>query len=278
MEGLVLVIFYGSILFCIFACIYKIVYYARFPMHLRWEVYRRSSVYESAGWWRKKGITGGQKIGGAARDILSLRDYFNNNRLFWLALYPFHLGVYSLITWHVWLFVYPPVTQKDWLVEYSLLWGHISTGLMFTGALGVLVMRFVIKSLRTTYPRRHYFKWLMIMAAAGTGFIAVEYYFNGAMADVLDYVRVQLQFNMAEKMNPPLMPSLHALTVSAVLVYLPFSHALRLFLRYYHEWRWDYLPVLRSARAAKNTKNMLEYPVTWAAEHAAAGIFWKDLT
>ena len=197
--------------------------------------------------------------------------------MFWLPLYPFHLGVYLLVTWHAWLLIYPLIFRQAWPVEYSLVWGHTATGLMFAGALGVLAVRLTVPSLRATYPRRHYLKWLAIIAAAGTGYVAVEYYFNGAMADVVGYVRGQLQFDMAEKMRPPLLPSLHVLTVSAVLVYLPFSHAVRLLFRYYHEWRWGFIPLLNSKRVRDNTENMLGYPVTWAAKHAAGYAYWKDI-
>ena len=277
MHGLVLVIFYGSILFCIFGIAYKIIVYARFPMHLRWEIYKNSSVYEKTDWWRKKSIGQGQKSDGLFKNVITLNEYYKNNKSFWLPLYPFHLGVYLLITWHAWLFIYPLVFRKDGPVGYSLIWGHTATGLMFVGALGVLGSRLFSRSLRTTYPRWHYLKWLMIMAAAATGFVAVQYYFNGVMGNVLGYVRGQLQFNWAEKMNPPLFTSLHALSVCAVLIYLPFSHAVRLFFQFYHEWRWNYIPSLRSARVSKRIKNMLEYPVTWAAKHAPAGTLWKDL-
>jgi nitrate reductase gamma subunit len=276
-NGAVLVIFYGSILFCIIAGAYKVINYARYPMHLRWEIYKNGSVYENTGWRQKNGIGAGRKIGDSLQNIASLKEYYKNNRLFWLALYPFHLGVYLLITWHAWLFIYSLVFRQEWPVAYSLVWGHASTALMFAGSLGVLVMRLAVPSLRSTYPRRHYLKWLIIMAAAGTGFFAVQYYFNGVMLDVLTYVRGQLQFNMAEKMNPPLLPSLHVLTLSAVLIYLPFSHMIRLFFRYYHDWRWNYVPALRSARVGNNIKNMLELPVTWVAKHASVGTLWKDL-
>jgi hypothetical protein len=117
----------------------------------------------------------------------------------------------------------------------------------------------------------------MIMAAAGTGFYAVQYYFNGVMADVLGYVRGQLQLNMAEKMNPPLLTSLHVLTVAVVLVYLPFSHALRLFFRYFHELRWNYVPALNNPRVSRHTNDTLEYPITWSAKHVPTGMAWKDI-
>ncbi len=277
MGGVVLVIFYGSILFCIAASLYKIYTYARFPVHLRWEIYKAGSVYELSNWWKRKGIGSREKIGNMLKNVVSLREYYKNNKLFWAPLYPFHLGVYLLITWHAWLFIYPLVTQKEWPVGYSLIWGHTATGLIFAGALGVLALRIFNRSLRVTYPKLHYLKWVMILLAAGTGYIAVEYYFNGVMADVLGYVRGQLQFDMAEKMNPPLLTSLHVLTVAAVLVYLPFSHAVRLFFQYYHEWRWNYIPSIHSMSVSKNVRNKLEYPITWAAKHVPAGVAWKDI-
>ena len=180
-----MVIFYGSILFCIIASLYKMYTYARFPVRLRWEVYKAGSVYELSNWWTRKGITSGQKLGNMVKNAAVLKDYYKNNKLFWAPLYPFHLGVYLLITWHIWLFIYPLLFQKEWPVGYSLIWGHTATGLMFAGALGVLALRIFSRTLRATYPKRNYLKWLIIMLAAGTGYIAVEYYFNGVMAEYL---------------------------------------------------------------------------------------------
>jgi nitrate reductase gamma subunit len=276
-NGLVLAVFYGSILFCIVTSIYKLYKFSRYPLHLRWEIYRAGSVYESPRWWEKEGIRRRDKVNGTIKDIATLRDYYRSNRLYWLPLYIFHLGVFLLITWHAWLFLYAFFTSGGWMADLALAWGHTATFLMGAGALGALLLRTFSLPLRVTYPRRHYLKWLVMLAVAGTGYYAVQYYFNGAMGEVLGYVRGQLQFNMAEKMSPPFFTSLHVLSVAAVLVYLPFSHMLRLFFRYYHEWRWNYIPALRSKAVSRQIKKQMEYPVTWPAKHVPAHAAWKDI-
>ena len=50
MGGLVLIIFYGSIFFCIVTYLIKIYRYAKLPLPLRSEIYKGSFVYEQAGW------------------------------------------------------------------------------------------------------------------------------------------------------------------------------------------------------------------------------------
>jgi nitrate reductase gamma subunit len=147
LSGLVVAIFYGSILFCIVASVIKLIGYARFPIHLRWEIHKHSSAYEFEGWWKEQRLVQKGKFGGTVKDIAGLRGYYKNNRAFWVPLFPFHLGVYLLVLWHAWLFIYPLVFSQPWPVNYSLFWGHTATALMFFGAAGVLFSRLFSRAL-----------------------------------------------------------------------------------------------------------------------------------
>jgi nitrate reductase gamma subunit len=159
----------------------------------------------------------------------------------------------------------------------ALIWGHTAAGLIIIGAVGILIKRIVDRKLSVSYPRLNYLKWVLIILALGSGFFAVQYFFNGSMADVTAYVRQQLTFDMQDKLNPALMTSLHVLTVAAILVYLPFSHPLRLFFRYYYKMRWDSVSSIAGGRADKATREQLEYPVVWSASHIPSVKAWKYL-
>ena len=278
MGGLVLAIFYGSIIFCIVTFLIKLYRYAKLPLPLRSEIYKEGSIYEQASWWPRSGTSIKGKFKAALIDILALSGYYHHNKRFWFVLYPFHLGIYLLILWHVWLFIFPLVAVNTGSLDYALIWGHIATGLIFTGALGILIQRIADKKLRASYPRWNYFKWAFIILALGSGLVAVQYYFNGSMVDVIAYVKYQLAFDMQAKLNPPLMTSLHVLAVSAVLIYLPLNnHTMRVFFRNYQKIRWDSIPNVEGGRVDKATRGQLRYPMVWSASHIPAVKAWKDL-
>jgi hypothetical protein len=53
MDIVIIFLFYGSILFCLTASTIKIVGFVTTPLHLKWEYYNGSSVYESMEWWTR---------------------------------------------------------------------------------------------------------------------------------------------------------------------------------------------------------------------------------
>ena len=52
----VVYIFYGSMVFFAIAVLVRLFLFVRAPIHLRWEFYRGSSVYEQSEWWTKGGV------------------------------------------------------------------------------------------------------------------------------------------------------------------------------------------------------------------------------
>jgi len=277
MGGFVFAVFYGSIAFCAIALIVKMVKYARAPLHLRWEYYRGSSTYESIDWWTKPHVGYGEKLRSAAADILFLRGYFQRNRAFWYWLYPFHLGLYLLVVWHVYLFIVPLVTSVDASSTVGVAFGHIAASLLFIGAAGILIKRLTDKELRLYYNPLHYFKWLFILVTLAGGFYAVQVYFGGNMAGVFGYVREQLAFEFEHKLHPPVVTALHVLFVSPWLIYLPLGHVMQIFFRYYHEVRWDHVPNTRGSSIERRIQKLLNQRVQWSAPHIQTGRKWGEV-
>jgi nitrate reductase gamma subunit len=277
MSGLVLTVFYGSIGFCLIAYLIKLFRYITMPLPLRSDLYKGSSVYEQPSWWPRSGTSFKVKLMGTLKDILLQEGYYRHNRRFWYVLYPFHLGIYLLLLWHIWLFIFPQVAAGTGNLDYALIWGHTATGLIFIGAVGILIKRITDKKLRETYARLHYLKWALIILTLGSGIFVVQFYFSGSMIDLTAYVKQQLTFNIQDKLNPPLMASLHVLSVAAVLIYLPFSHPLRALLRYYYKMRWESVSGTAGGRVEKVTRGQLQYPVVWSAKHIPSMKTWKDL-
>lgn len=278
MGGLILFVFYGSILFFIMSSILRGVKYASAPLHLHWELYDGSSVYELTDWWAKMENTLGKKLRSTVLDILFLREFYRRNRRFWYPLYGFHAGLYLLILWHAWLFVSAGFTNIETASSLGWMWGTFATALMFLGGVGILLMRMTDLDLSVYYPPIHYLKWIFILLTLIGGAFAVNIHFHSSMPALLKYVREQVTFSDFEhKLHPALAPALHVLFASVWLIYLPFSHVFQLFFRYYHHIRWDDVPNRRGGEVERKVKELLERPVTWSGPHIPAGKRWKEV-
>ena len=273
----VLVLFYGSAIFCLIAIAVMMVKYARAPLHLHWEFYRGSSVYELPDWWTKTHRDLGGKIKSAVIDILFLREYYHRNRAFWYVLFIFHAGLYLLVFWHIWLFASAATIDIENAPMWGIVWGHVATGLVFIGAVGILIRRITDEDLRVFYPPIHYIKWVFVIIALAGGFYAVFFYFGGNTAAVLEYVKHQLAFELESKINAPVATSIHLLVVVPWLIYLPFSHMMKVFLKYYHQLRWDDKANVRGSDVEKQIKELLNKPVSWAAPHIQSGKKWAEV-
>ncbi len=128
---------------------------ARTPLHLHWELYKGSSIYELTEWWAKTHNPFGEKLWSMILDILSLREFYRRNRRFWYPLFIFHVGLYLLILWHLWLFIGAVVASAETASSFGWVWGTCATALTFIGGAMILWMRVTdkeLKGLLSTYP------------------------------------------------------------------------------------------------------------------------------
>src|SRR5271157_653690 len=268
MGALVVVLFYGSILFCIVFATARLIRIYRLPLHIKWEFYRDSSVYEQVEWWTKPQIGFWQKAGAMMLDVLFLRDYYDKNRGFWIYLYTFHVGIYLLIVWHAWLFLVAPFVDPETASSVGLFLGHVATALAFVGGLSILIKRATDEELSVYYPPIHYVKWVAMLLTLASGFYAIYFYFNNETPALLKYVQSQVTFSDLEhKLHPPPATATHVLFASIWLVYLPYSHIMRLFLRYYHYLHDDEVPNVRGGAMEKRIGRLLGQPVAWSGSH-----------
>jgi nitrate reductase gamma subunit len=278
MGGMILFIFYGSILFFMIATGLRVRRSVNGPIHLHWELYRGSSIYESTEWWTKAKDPFGQKLCSMVLDLLFLREFYRRNRRLWYPLYAFHAGLYLLILWHVWLFFSSVVTNIETASSLGWIWGTFATALTFLGGVTILWMRIADPDLRVYYPPIHYLKWIFILLTLIGGAFAVDIHFHSSMPALLKYVREQVTFaDFEHKLHPAVGPALHVLFASLWLIYLPFGHVFQLFFRYYHYLRWDGVPNTRGGEIERRVKELLERPVTWSGPHIPVGKRWKEV-
>jgi nitrate reductase gamma subunit len=248
------------------------------PIHLHWELYQGSSIYELTEWWGKTHSTFGPKLWSMLLDILFLREFYHRNRKLWYPLYVFHFGLYLLILWHVWLFIRSVTLEIEGASAFGWVWGTFSTLLTFTGGIAILIMRIKDEELKVYYPPIHYVKWIFLLLTLVGGVIAVDIHFKSSMPALLKYVREQVTFaNFEHKLHPSFGPALHIGFASVWLIYLPFSHVFQLFFRYYHYLRWDDVPNARGGVIENSVKKLLEQPVTWSAPHIQSGKQWREV-
>jgi len=278
MGGVILFIFYGSILFFIIATALRVRRCVNAPIHLHWELYKGGSIYELTEWWTKTHSTSGKKFWFMILDILFLREFYYRNRRFWYPLYVFHIGLYLLILWHAWLFIRAVVGDIETVSIFGWIWGTFSTLLTFIGGIAILIMRMRDEELKVYYPPIHYLKWIFLLLTLVGGVYAVDVHFKSSMPALLKYVREQVTFSDFErKLHPAFGPALHILFASVWLVYLPFSHLFQLFFRYYHYLRWDDVPNIRGSEMERRIKEHLERPATWSALHIQSGKRWREI-
>jgi len=278
MGGLILFIFYGSILFFIIAmalCVRKCI---NAPVHLHWELYKGSSIYELTEWWTKTHTTLGGKVWSVILDILFLREFYYRNRRFWYPLFVFHIGLYLLIFWHLWLFIRAVIASPETASGFGWMWGTAATAMTFVGGAVILWMRVKDEDLKIHYPPIHYLKWVFILLTLLGGVYAVDLHFKSSVPALLKYVREQITFaDFEHKLRPSLAPALHILFASVWLIYLPFSHVFQLFFRYYHYLKWDEVPNLRGSEIERRVKEHLGRPVNWSAPHIQSGKRWREV-
>ena len=278
MGAMILFIFYGSILFFILAMALRVRECVNAPVHLHWELYKGSSVYELKEWWGKTHNTFGGKLWSMLLDLLFLREFYHRNRRFWYPLYVFHLGLYLLILWHAWLFIRAVTVEIEAASVFGWVWGTFSTLLTFIGGIAILIMRIKDEEVKVYYPPIHYVKWIFLLLTLIGGVYAVDVHFKSSMPSLLKYVREQMTFaDFEHKLHPSLAPALHVLFASVWLIYLPFSHVFQLFFRYYHFLRWDDVPNVRGSEVGRRIKEHLERPATWSASHIQSGKRWSEV-
>ena len=166
MGSSILFFFYGSIVFFVIATLRRGEQTVNAPLHLHWELYKGSSVYETYGLvdedpqplWRKardddSGYSFSERILSPEQEILVSPLCFSR-------------GLYLLILWHVWLFVRSVVTNIETASAFGWVWGTFATLLTFVGGAIILIMRMTDEDLKVYYPPIHYVKWVFVIAHA----------------------------------------------------------------------------------------------------------------
>jgi nitrate reductase gamma subunit len=263
--------------------------YARYPVHLRWELYpiahEEHRAYggfylEEPEWWprsRGKRLIG--EITFMMQEIFLFRQCFMRNRSLWFVSYPLHMGVYLLAIWFFLLicgtlmnFTDNPVAAGSTAVvgritySVTVVIGVLSFVLGTFGSIGLLVQRLAKRSLRIYSSIADYLNLICLAAVFGSGLYA--WYLNDRGFDIIrGYVEDLITFNRLSNMSPA--TAIHIILTALFIAYLPFTRMIHFVAKYFafHHVRWDDKPNNRGSHLERQLEKLLKQPIMWSAPH-----------
>jgi nitrate reductase gamma subunit len=298
-EALYIVIGAAALVF-VTASTARAVWYARHPMHLRWELYPvpheaparaayGGSHFETSEWWRVPGrVNRWGEWAFMAREIAFLYALREFNRPLWYRSFPFHAGLYLLV-----------VAVAGQVVEAALgaftggapggmvgalLRGSCTvlgaTGLVLAvgGAASLLVYRRTNPALRAATTPGDLFNLVFFIVALGlvmAGSLTAPPEAPGVRAVAAGLLTWETTLRV-----PWMLAT--GLVLSALLAaYIPLTHMSHFIGKYftYHAVRWNDQPLRGNAKIAAALAESLAYRSRWAAGHVASGqtASWADV-
>lgn len=271
---------------------------ARMPLHLRWDLYPiphekgkgdyGGSYYEEIDWWTKPisfSLFGELKA--TFKEAILIQSLYHHNRPLWSFSFPFHLGLYSLIGFGVFLIVgavlqlagvavAPAAGIVGALVHYlTLILGVIGFILGAIGSLGLFLSRMTKAILRNCSVVGDYFNLLLLFVVFVSGIYAWSTADPGFQS-LRAFCVAMISFQSA-----PAIPTAVAtlLVVTAIFfLYMPFTHMTHVVGKYftYHHVRWQDEPNIRGSKIEKAVAQALGYKIEWSAAHVKTGGTWAE--
>ena len=235
---------YAGAMVFLAGCLARALWYARQPVHLRWEIYPVPH-----------GRPAELKI--MLPEILFLKGLWEFNRRMWYVSYPFHLGLYLVGLAVALALAVPPAAGVA---------GAAGLVLVLVGSLGILVRRLSSRELRiyTTSCDLLHLAWF---AATSALLLAGSLWRPEGTAGPLAILRGAATFDAA--LRPPPLLAFGALSGTLLLAYIPMTHMSHFIAKYftYHAVRWD---ERAAAGLRRRMAEYLTYRPDWSAPHVGA--------
>jgi nitrate reductase gamma subunit len=263
--------------------------YQTMPLHLRWELYPVAheghkahyggSFFEETEWYNKKRTV--DRVSEAKHmlpEMIFLSALWHHNKALWFRSFPFHFGMYNMIGFLVLLNV-GAVMQIAGMdvgatagalgaaVHYlTIITGFFGMGLGVIGAMGLLQRRLTDENLKDFTKPSDLFN-LVFLGGAFVLLLAAGIT-NPTFAVFREWVVSVLTLNLAFAPADMLTSAAIALS-SLAIAYIPLTHMAHFVVKYftYHNIRWDDAPNMPGSDFEPRIGEVLNYPVTWAADH-----------
>ncbi len=290
MTWFVYLIAYLSVIVFTAAVLGRFISYLRNPIHVRWELYpvahegKRAewggSYLEEVDWWKKErefSLVGELKV--MVPEILLLKAVWEHNRPLWFVTYPFHLGLYILCAFLGVLIVGvmlqlagislgSGIAPGSVVMALMSLLGPLGLILTFSGAFGLFVKRLTDPDMRTYSSFGHFFNLTLFMIST-TVALLTWLFVDPSFSMLSGFFTGLITFDFIELTHPLFIAQL---VIAFLLVaYIPNTHMAHFFMKYflYHDIRWGDKPNVGTPETDAKINTVLNYPVSWSAEHIA---------
>ncbi len=286
--------------YCFIVLVYtiKIIKYLKLPVHLRWELYPviheekyqyGGSCFEDVNWWEKiKKKNWSRGVVYLLKEYFTLKNYLTRNLLYWIGLFPWHIGFIFIIIFHILCFFgalsmvlgisISPGSQDLWgriLYYVILLTGVLSFVAGTLGSIFIIINRIVDKNLRTYATPLNFFMYLFTLIVFLSGFYS-WYFVDPHMSEYREFWKGLITFQFVG-VNTATM--VHIILFDLFLIYLPFTRSLHYITRFFAFYliRWDDEPNIRGGELEKRLIEQLNKNVSWSGPHIESGKRWSDL-
>jgi nitrate reductase gamma subunit len=291
---------YVSILVFIVLVIKKIIKYSSMPIHLRWELYPVAheagkykyggSYFEEPEWWNRKNKKNHlNELLVMFEEIFLLKGVYKHNKKLWLFSFPFHLGLYLIVTTFVLItgsaildinsvisFTSAQTTGGSIIFYLIDITGYSGLALTFVGAVGLIIKRISDTKYKFYNTPLDFINLIFIIVLIVSVFLTLIFsnpYFNLSK----EFVKNLLTFNFINISSTLFI--IHVVLISLFLLYFPLTRMMHLFAKYftYHSVRWDDKPNVKGGKLEKRIKEALDFGVSWSAPHMKSGKTWAEI-
>ncbi|MFC2002454.1 hypothetical protein ACFLV4_00685 [Chloroflexota bacterium] len=290
---------YVSYIFVIAAYSFKVSKIARMPLHLRWELYpvphekgyqHGGSYFEELEWWSKP------REKNTLRSALYLlkqyflfSGYFHRKREYWLSLYPWHIGFYLIVLFHILTFFGALTMVTTDITISSISTSSLGIGLYYLtlvvavssfvlgsfGSIGMLIERLTNRDLKDYASPLNYFNYTFFLIVFLSGLFSWAF-FDPTLSAYREFwgSLITLQYMPVEPAT-----YIHIMLFSLFLIYLPFTrstHYITILFAYFSVL-WGDKPNLRGSEIERKIEGVLQKPVSWSAPHVQSVKKWSDI-
>jgi nitrate reductase gamma subunit len=276
---------------------WKAVKYVHLPKHLRWELYPvihednyryGGSYFEELNWikrGRRKGWA--RAIAYLLKEYFTLSEYFKRRKVYWLALYPWHIGFILIISFHIFTFFaalamvlgLPVSSDSPFLAGQAFYYVVLLVGLVsfisgLIGSIGIMIERIASDDLRSYATPQNYFTYLFCLVVFLSGLYAWAF----VDPTFAEYRQFWMGLITAKPVSVAAGAAAHIILFDLFLIYLPFTRSMHYVTRVFAFFliRWDDEPNRRGSEIEKKLLKLFDEKVTWSAPHIKAGKTWGD--
>ena len=276
----------------------RAVHFANTPAHLRWELYPvpheaphraryGGSYMEEVDWWSKEHESSTiNELWEMGTEIVFLKALWHHNRKLWFSSFPFHFGLYLLMTFVALLLLGGllgavgleiPGIVGTLLVLATAMCGFLGFALGGLGTLGLLFRRLTDEDLKDYTGPIDLLNLAWFAGLFGLGLAALA--LDPDASQLRGYIQGLFTFSAPAEMG--VLTAIAVVVASLMVIYIPFTHMSHMVAKYftYHSVRWNDEALEPGSPLDQKIQQQLAYPVTWSADHVGADgtRTWADI-